>query len=99
MKLRLLEIAAIELSEAIRWYDAQAPGLGARFLSEIRAGGAKILSFPEAWHLLGDGVRRFRLRRFPYGMIYVIEGDEIVILAIAHQHRDPDFWRDRIKVR
>lgn len=52
---------------------------------------------PEAWHPLGDGVRRCRLSRFPYGLIYAIDKDDIVVLAVAHLHRRPDYWRDRLR--
>jgi plasmid stabilization system protein ParE len=65
MKLRLLDVAELELDEAWVWHEAQVPGLGDRFLDEIRAGRDLIAAFPEAWHPLGDGVRRFRLKRFP----------------------------------
>jgi mRNA-degrading endonuclease RelE of RelBE toxin-antitoxin system len=42
-------------------------------------------------------VRRCRLRRFPYGLIYAIDRGDILIVAVAHAHRRPDYWRDRMK--
>jgi mRNA-degrading endonuclease RelE of RelBE toxin-antitoxin system len=42
-------------------------------------------------------VRRCRLRRFPYGLIYAIDEGDILIVAVAHTHRRPDYWRDRMK--
>ncbi len=96
MKVRLLDIAELELDDAWAWHEAQAPGLGERFLVEIRAGRDLIAAFPQSWHPLGDGVRRFRLKRFPYGMIYVADPAEIVVLAVAHHHRDPEYWRGRL---
>ena len=94
--MRLLDVAQLELHEAWRWYETQAPGLGARLLQEIREARERILNFPEAWPSLGDGVRRCRLKRFPYGLIYVVLDDEILILAVAHHHREPDYWRKRL---
>ena len=99
MRFRLLAPAAAELHEAVAWYDEQAPGLSERFLDEMEAARKLIMAHPNAWHLLGNGVRRYRLERFPYGLIYVVEGDEIVILAVAHLHREPTYWESRVPKR
>jgi toxin ParE2 len=79
MKVRLLAPAAAELEEAVAWYSAQAPGLAQQFLDEVRTARRRIAERPRAWHPLGNGVRRFRLGHFPYGLIYVVEGDEIIV--------------------
>ena len=48
-------------------------------------------------HPLAEGIRRYRLSRFPYGLIYTINNDDILVLAVAHLHRlRPDYWRDRL---
>jgi toxin ParE2 len=94
---RLLEIAEIELDQAVHWYGAQAPGLGEAFLIEVLSAADRIVRFPEAWHPLGEGVRRCRLSRFPYGLIYTIDSGNILVLAVAHLHRRPDHWRDRLQ--
>lgn len=97
MTVRFLEIAEIELDQAIRWYEEQAPGLGDAFLIEVLAAADRMSDFPEAWQPLDEGVRRCRLSRFPYGLIYAIEDGDILVLAVAHLHREPDYWRDRLK--
>jgi plasmid stabilization system protein ParE len=94
---RFLQTAEIELDEAIRWYEAQAPGLGDAFLLEVLAATDRMVLYPEAWHPLDEGVRRCRLARFPYGLIYAIEDGDILVLAVAHLHRKPDYWRDRLQ--
>ncbi|MGB0220833.1 MAG: type II toxin-antitoxin system RelE/ParE family toxin [Sinimarinibacterium flocculans] len=95
MTVRLLEPAQAELDDAIRWYDAQAPGLGSAFLVEILDAFRLIESHPQAWHPLSANTRRCRLRRFPYGVVYTdVEGD-ILVVAIAHLHRHPNYWHDR----
>src|SRR5207245_8798121 len=93
---RFLEIAEIELDEAIQWYESQAPGLGNAFLIEVLAAADRIAHYPGAWQSLDDQVRRCRLSRFPYGLIYAIESDDILVLAVAHLHRKPDYFRDRL---
>jgi plasmid stabilization system protein ParE len=97
VRVRFLEIAEIELDQAIEWYGAQAPGLGNAFLIEVLSAADRMARFPEAWHLLGEGVRRCRLSRFPYGLIYTSDNNDILVLAVAHMHRRPDYWRDRLK--
>jgi toxin ParE2 len=95
--IRFLEIAEIELDQAIHWYGAQAAGLGDAFLIEVLSAADRIVRFPEAWHPLGEGVHRCRLSRFPYGLIYTMDNGDILVLAVAHLHRRPDYWRDRLK--
>jgi len=94
---RFLDIAEAELDDAIRWYQTQAQGLGEVFLLEVVAAANRIARYPEAWHLLEQGIRRCRLTRFPYGLIYAIEKDDVLILALAHLHRKPEYWRDRLQ--
>jgi hypothetical protein len=94
---RFLEIAEIELDQAVRWYGAQAPGLGDAFLLEVLSAANRIARLPEAWHPLAEGIRRCRLGRFPYGLIYTIDNGDILVLAVAHLHRRPDYWRDRLQ--
>jgi plasmid stabilization system protein ParE len=96
MNIRLLAPAADELEEAVAWYAAQAPGFEQRFIDDMRMARKRISERPDAWHPLGAGVRRYRLARFPYGLIYVVEAGEIVVLAIAHLHRKPNYWRSRL---
>ena len=97
MTIRFLEVAEVEVDEAITWYEAQAPGLGDAFLIEVMSALDRVLLHPRAWHPLGEGVRRCRLTRFPYALIYAGEEGDILVLAVAHLHREPDYWRERLK--
>jgi len=99
VNVRVLEVAQQELDEAIAYYNSQAPGLGDAFLLEAVAAIDRIRRFPQAWHPLGESTRRCRLRRFPYGLIYHEDKGEVLIVAVAHSHRRPDYWRDRVKAR
>jgi hypothetical protein len=72
------------------------PGLGDAFLLETLKAIKLIEQFPQAWHPLTPQIRRCRLRRFPYSVVYTQDGDDLLILAIAHQHRKPSFWRNRL---
>ena len=96
MIIRLLEPAQAELDEAVAWYVDQAPGLGDAFLLEELRSIKLIERFPQAWHPLTPQIRRCRLRRFPYSVVYTVDGDDLLVLAIAHQHRKPSYWRSRM---
>jgi hypothetical protein len=71
--------------------------LGDAFLIEVLSAADRIAQLPQAWHPLGEGLRRCRLSRFPYGLIYAVENGDLLVLAVAHLHRRPEYWRDRLK--
>jgi toxin ParE2 len=96
MRIRFLEIAQIELDEAIEYYNHETPGLGKEFLAAVLSALARIGRFPEAWHPSSKRTRRCQTRRFPYGIIYQIRKEEILVVAIANLHRKPDYWKYRI---
>lgn len=98
MSLRWTPVANSELAEAVQWYESQVPGLGDKLLAEVLAATSLIEQFPSAWHRLSKRTRSHRLNRFPYSVIYTQrDSHEILILAFAHQHRRPTYWRDRLK--
>ena len=99
MNVRVLEIAQRELDEAVSYYNGQVAGLGDAFLLEAIAAIERIRQFPDAWHPLGENVRRCRLRRFPYGLIYHADESGVLVVAVAHTHRRPEYWRDRLMER
>ena len=95
MTIRLLAVAQAELDDAITWYNAQAPGLGDAFLVEVLKVFRLIEQHPHAWQEMVATIRRCRLARFPYGVIYAADGAGVLILAISHMHRAPLYWRKR----
>jgi len=97
LKTRFLLPARTELREAVRYYNAQRVRLGEEFRIEAWETIRRIEELPLAWHPLGGAIRRCQMRRFPYGIIYEASEDEIVIIAIAHLHRKPDYWRSRVE--
>lgn len=96
MKIRLLIPAERELGEAVSYYNAQVSGLGDAFLVEVLKVFGLIRQYPLGWHPLDREIRRCRLSRFPYGVVYVPDPDEILVIAIHHLHRRPGYWRDRL---
>ncbi|MBN2383494.1 type II toxin-antitoxin system RelE/ParE family toxin [bacterium] len=96
MKINFLEIARIELDDAVEYFNCELLGLGDAFLAEVLSALHRIGVFPEAWHHCSKRTRRCQTRRFPYGVIYQIREQEILVVAIAHLHRRPDYWKNRI---
>jgi plasmid stabilization system protein ParE len=95
MNVRFSHAAELELGEAVRYYDLQMPGLGVAFLDEVEAALKRIIAFPEAWQTLSENTRRCRLHRFPYGLIYRVRHESVLIIAVGHLHREPGHWRGR----
>ena len=92
---RFLSPAKLELVEAVEFYEEAVPGLGLEFLDEVERTIARIDRHPKAWNPISENQRRCRMRRFPYGLIYSIDGGKIVISALMHFRRHPDSWKDR----
>jgi len=96
MELVFAVLARTEMAEARRYYERQQRGLGREFVREASASAQRILEQPLAWQVEIEPLRRFLFNRFPYKMLYAIRGERIVVLAVAHQHRDPEYWIERI---
>ena len=97
MRFEFTAVAELELDEAVNYYNQQRAGLGDEFVGEIWLALERILAHPYAWQQLDDDVRRCRLNRFPYGLVYTIEDETILVIAIMYLRRNPSYWRDRLK--
>lgn len=95
MELIFAKLARAEMVEAKRYYEQQQRGLGMTFQHEAEVSARRIFDQPLAWQIEIEPVRRFMFNRFPYKMLYAIRGERIIILAVAHQHRNPDYWIER----
>ena len=87
--------AAGEMQAAAAYYEAQQTGLGEAFLGEIEQGLLRIEQFSRLWPIYEAEYRRYILRRFPFGIIYRIDSQEILVFAVAHLRREPGYWRIR----
>jgi ParE-like toxin of type II ParDE toxin-antitoxin system len=96
MTVQFLASAQTELAEAFAYYDAQREGLGVGFLEEVKRALERIIEYPEAWSLLSARTRRCRTNRFPYGIIYQIRGEVLLVVGVMHLHREPQAWRARL---
>src|SRR5579863_748357 len=84
-----------EAVAAARWYRERSPRAARRFLSELKVVIARIRDEPRRWPRGIQGTRRLNLFFFPYAVIYWESDGVIRILAVAHGHRRPGYWKDR----
>jgi len=96
MEIEFVEPASIELDDAIQYYNLQASKLGDKFLDEVISATKLIARFPNTWKRNTTHTRCALLKKFPYNLIYTIFREKIYIIAVAHQHRKPEYWIDRI---
>jgi len=93
--------AEVEMAEASRWYDEQRLGLGLDFLRAIERTLVGIEAVPRTGSLVpgvaDTEIRRVRVRRFPYHVIYLELPDRVQVLAIAHHRRHPRYWIGRVR--
>ena len=91
---RFTSAAVTELTEATIYYEQRENGLGTAFLNEIEATVDRIRRHPAAWHQLSPRTRRCRTHRFPFGVIYQIRDNEILITSVMDLRRNPARWKD-----
>jgi toxin ParE1/3/4 len=87
--------AAADLVEAHDWYEAELPGLGARFRAEIGSTVERIRENPLQFPAVFKSLRRALLRRFPYMLFYTIDGNTLLVIACFHVSRNPRMWQKR----
>ncbi len=92
---RLLLEAEDDLTEAASFLEERVDGLGVDLTVEVEHANARLEENPYVGPRLERGVRKLRVNRFPYNLVYRILPDEVLVLAVAHHRRRPRFWRDR----
>jgi plasmid stabilization system protein ParE len=88
--------AEFDLEDAFAWYELQETGLGSEFVRAIDNCISSIGRNPLAYRLIYQQSRRVLVRRFPYCLFYVVEGDTVFVIACFHTKRNPKDWQDRL---
>jgi toxin ParE1/3/4 len=89
--------ARLEYLDAAAYYESSRAGLGAEFSREIESAIERILEAPDRWRITREDVRHYLAHKFPYAILYTIELDFVLIVAVAHGSREPGYWKHRIK--
>ncbi len=89
--------AEVDLAETFSWYEDKRQGLGFDFLLQVEAG-LKVLERTPVIHPKGyRGTRKHFIRRFPYKIIYLVEQETVIIIAVLHTRRAPELVKKRLR--
>ena len=97
MNLEFLPEAQAEFYEAGNYYEGKERYLGKRFRDEVWEICSTILDPPLIWREREGGFRRVNCPVFPYYIAYFIRGNTILIAAVAHGSKHPDYWKQRLR--
>ena len=96
MKFRFHPEALAEFEGAARHYAAIQPALANRFVDSVEAAIGKLVEQPTSYAILEEDVRRCLTRVFPYAVLYTVELEYVLIVAVMHCHRKPGYWKSRL---
>jgi len=84
-----------EMMEAAVFYETQQQDLGKRFLSVVQDSLSHIQINPKLYPIIHLDVRRCITKTFPFNVLFRITPDQIIVMAVMHQSRHPDYWKNR----
>jgi plasmid stabilization system protein ParE len=94
---RLSEEAEMDVEMAYLWYEQKEKGLGDSFLKVLDLAKNAIISDPTTYSFrYKKKVRGFVLRRFPYLILYVINIDNVDVIAVFNTYQNPKKWKGRV---
>lgn len=99
MKLEFFPAAERELTEAAEYYESKLRGLGVEFVEELERVATVLTELPSLGERLDPIHRRVPFQRFPYAIIFRVDGEIIHIVAVAHRRRKPRYWTPRVQDR
>lgn len=94
--LLISDSAYLDIADAGEYYDLQRPGLSNEFESCVKEGYKDIVLAPYAYQIKYKGIRVKYIKRFPFGIHYLVEDDVIYVEAVFHTRRNPKRWFDRL---
>ena len=95
--LEFLPEAKLEMKEAFRWYEGRREGLGDDFTTEVEDALERLLLAPTSYGIVFHGMRRMAVKRFPYGVYYLVRDELVLIVAVFHSRRNLARLRKRIR--
>lgn len=87
--------AYAEYEDAARYYAGRDPELANRFIAAVEEAIERICTAPTRWRLIEEDVRRCLTHVFPYAVLYTIEAEFVLIVALMHCSREPGYWKAR----
>ena len=83
--------ALAEYAEAVQYYAQQRTEVAQAFINAVEDAVYRVREAPTRYTTIDGDVRRCMTHRFPYGILYIIEPDYILILAVMHCSREPRY--------
>lgn len=93
---RVLAAARRDIEHERRYYDHAQPGLGTRFSHAVAKALRELRENPEAMQEIAHEVRRWPVRNFPHGIMYVVADSEVLVLSVFHPSQNPVRWEERV---
>lgn len=90
-----LPAAEADYQAALAWYRARSMRSAAGFEAAVADGVQRVADNPGLYALIDDRHRRCLIRRYPYSLIYRVEPDGVLIVAVAHSRRSSSYWQGR----
>lgn len=87
--------AFAEYEEAARYYSERDPRVAEQFIAAVEGAIERIVDSPARWRIIDEDVRRCLTHVFPFGVLYTIESDFVLIVAVMHCSREPGYWKER----
>ena len=94
-RLEFTDDAEAEYLASLKWYRERSLDAARKFETEVDRAVYEIHEAPQRWAPDAAGCRKFLLHQFPFAVIYEDSLEIIRVLAVAHCHRRPGYWRDR----
>lgn len=94
--LKIRREAELDIKEAYAWYEDQRFNLGKSFVAEVEAKLEDIEENPELHGKVYANVRRALCKRFPYSLYFIKTDQDVVIIGVLHQRRNPSAWQARV---
>ena len=89
--------AADEVVGANQWYESIAPDIAEKFKLELARAERLVKRSPATWAAYFHGTSGFRMRGFPFVMAYIVRGESVFVVALAHTRRRPGYWKQRVR--
>jgi toxin ParE1/3/4 len=96
MKYEFHPEALEDYQAATNWYAERGTALALQFVAAVEEAIGRVSEAPKRWRILEEDVHRCLARVFPYAILYTIEADFVLIVAIMHCSREPGYWRHRV---
>jgi plasmid stabilization system protein ParE len=96
MKYEFHPEALEEYQQATLWYAQREQKVALQFVGTVEEAIRRVVEAPTRWRVVEEDIRRCLTRVFPYAILYTIEKDYVLIVAVMHCSREPGYWKHRV---